>query len=130
MSPRVKVGERQGERENGGENLGLWSWFLQRLTGILLVFYLFIHLWVLHYANMGKVTFDEILQRLQSPAFVIFDLTLLALVIFHALNGVRIVLIDFGLSNRAQKAVFWGLMTLGLGLFLFGVYALWPFIVA
>jgi succinate dehydrogenase cytochrome b556 subunit len=106
----------------------MWSWLLQRITGLLLVIYLFIHLWVLHYSNAGKATFDEILLRLQSPVFLIFDLMLLALVIFHGLNGVRIVIIDLGISNRAQRVLFWGLMLLGLGLFLFGVYALWPFI--
>lgn len=111
-----------------GSGIGMWSWLLQRITGLLLVIYLFIHLWVLHYSNTGKVTFDQILLRLQSPAFVVFDLMLLAIVIFHALNGVRIVIIDFGIGNRAQRALFWGLMLLGLALFLFGVYALWPFI--
>lgn len=106
----------------------MWSWLLQRVTGLLLVVYLFIHLWVLHYSNKGEVTFDSILSRLQSPAFVVFDLMLLALVIFHALNGVRIVILDLGISQRAQRMLFWGLMLLGFALFLFGVYALWPFI--
>jgi succinate dehydrogenase / fumarate reductase cytochrome b subunit len=107
---------------------GMWSWLLQRVTGLLLVVYLFIHLWVLHYANMGEVTFDRILSRLQSPAFLVFDLMLLALVIFHALNGVMMVVIDLGIGQRAQRMLFWGLVLLGLALFLFGVYALWPFI--
>jgi succinate dehydrogenase cytochrome b556 subunit len=112
-----------------GENIGIWTWLLQRVTGLLLVFYLFAHLWILHYANLpNKVAFDEILARLQSPLFLVFDLMLLALVIFHALNGVRVIIIDFGISSRAQKILFWGLMLLGLAMFLFGVYALWPFI--
>ncbi len=112
-----------------GENIGMWTWLLQRITGLLLVFYLFAHLWVLHYANLpNKVAFDEILARLQSPLFLVFDLMLLALVIFHALNGVRVIVIDFGISSRAQKMLFWGLMLLGFAMFLFGVYALWPFI--
>lgn len=115
------------KRRKGGD-LGMWTWLLQRVTGLLLVFYLFLHLWVLHYANLGRVTFDEILARLQSPAFLAFDLMLLALVIFHALNGIRVIIIDFGISDRAQRTLFWGLMLLGFALFLFGVYALWPFI--
>lgn len=112
-----------------GENIGMWTWLLQRVTGLLLVFYLFAHLWVLHYANLpNKVAFDEILARLQSPLFLVFDLMLLALVIFHALNGIRVIVIDFGISSRGQKMLFWGLMLLGFAMFSFGVYALWPFI--
>jgi succinate dehydrogenase cytochrome b556 subunit len=112
-----------------GENIGIWAWLLQRVTGILLVFYLFVHLWILHYANLpNKVAFDEILARLQSPLFLVFDLMLLALIIFHALNGVRVIIIDFGISSRAQKILFLALMLLGFVMFLFGVYALWPFI--
>ncbi len=67
-------------------------------------------------------------MRLQSPFFLIFDLMLLALVIFHGLNGLRVIIIDFGIDTRTQKIVFILLMLMGVSMFLFGVYALWPFI--
>jgi succinate dehydrogenase cytochrome b556 subunit len=116
-------------KKNRGEELGMWTWLLQRVSGLLLLFYLFLHLWILHYSNLpDKATFDSILMRLQSPFFLIFDLMLLALVIFHGLNGLRVIIIDFGIDTRTQKIVFILLMLMGVSMFLFGVYALWPFI--
>lgn len=107
--------------------VGMWSWLLQRVTGVLLVFYLFLHLYVLHFAGEGATTFDAIAARLRTPFFKFFDLTLLALVIFHGLNGVRAVLIDFGLSAGAQRIVFWVLMALGFAMFLAGASILMKF---
>ncbi|MBI5253723.1 MAG: succinate dehydrogenase, cytochrome b556 subunit [Euryarchaeota archaeon] len=96
--------------------IGMWSWLLERITGVLLVFYLFVHLWSRHFAGKLAVI-DATAARLQTP---FFNLTLLALVLFHGLNGIRVVLIDFGLSARAQRFVFWALMVLGFVMFLAG----------
>ncbi len=80
---------------------GMWAWVLQRVTALLLLVALFIHIWVTRF----------------NP---VVDLTILALGLFHGLNGVRTILIDFGLSIRWQKGLFWLFLAVGVISFLVG----------
>jgi succinate dehydrogenase / fumarate reductase cytochrome b subunit len=99
------------ERERG-YGTGMWAWLLQRITGLLLVIYLFIHVWWLHFSDI-KTPFDFLLNILflsgRTAVFI-----LLVLVIPHALNGFRVFVIDFGISEKAQRILFWVLMVLGI----------------
>ncbi len=54
------------------------------------------------------------------------DLSLLALAIFHGLNGVRTVVLDFGIGIQGRKFLSASLTLLGVVSFLFGVYGFWP----
>ncbi|GAB4246733.1 MAG: succinate dehydrogenase hydrophobic membrane anchor subunit [Thermoleophilia bacterium] len=107
---------------------GAWPWFLQRVTAVLLLYGLTVHLVVLHIFNLGQLSFDNIADRLASGFFVFTDVLLLGAAVFHGLNGVRMVLLDYGFrgSNRTILDVF--LVVFGLAAFVYGVYALWPWI--
>lgn len=130
---------RAGKTPRGGRNpelwpgnfkLGMWVWLLQRVTGLALVFYLFMHIWVISYsaAVNGKIAFDSTLQTLQSPFFIALDLLLVATVLFHALNGIRILLFDFGIGIRSQKTIFWGLMVFWALALIGSIVAVFPFL--
>jgi len=101
---------------------GLWPWFLQRVTAVLLVVALGAHIWALHFASSGeRLTFQGMTARLASPLLLALDAALLALALFHGLNGVRMVFLDFKIGPRAQRwltTVLWviGLLTLVFGL--------------
>ncbi|MCZ7356701.1 MAG: hypothetical protein O8C66_12970 [Candidatus Methanoperedens sp.] len=100
---------------------GMWAWLLQRITGFLLVFYLFIHVWWVHFAGV-KTPFDFIINTLFLPgksAIVI----LLLLVVPHALNGFRVFVIDFGIKEKTQKILFWALMALGIIVIILSYYS-------
>lgn len=108
---------------------GLLAWILQRVTALLLLFALGIHIWATHFIEPGApITFDSVVRRMQSPLFMAVDLTLLAAVVFHGLNGVRIIALDFGIGARGLKVLTWFLVILGVVGVLFGVNALWPFL--
>lgn len=99
-------------RKDMAYGTGMWAWLLQRITGLLLVFYLFIHIWWVHFPGVST-PFDFILDTLfiqsKSRLFI-----LLVLVVPHALNGFRVFALDFGLSERAQKFLFWALFLTGV----------------
>jgi len=87
---------------------GMWAYVLHRITGLALVFYLLMHIMVISSAMVGgKSAFDALLGLLQTPLFVVLDLGLIAAVLFHGLNGVRLVLFDLGYGVRSQKQLFW-----------------------
>ena len=97
---------------NAGTRAGWWAWFLQRLTGVALVGYLFLHILVISTVQAGQDAFDSVLIVLQKPFFVVLDLFLIAAVVYHALNGVRILLFDLGIGLKRQAGLFWVCMVL------------------
>ena len=112
--------------ERGG--MGPWVW--QRVTAVLLLLGLGVHLVVLHAANIGKLTFATSQARLGTVFFMVLDFGLLATALFHGLNGLRMVLLDYGFTGRKRVALDIVLWALGLGAFAFGTWALWPWVAA
>lgn len=108
--------------------IGAWAWLAHRLTGIGIAIYLVAHIIVISRALAGGATFDEVLKRLQSPLFLAADIVLLGVVLYHALNGFRILLFDLGIGIRQQKTVFWSLMGVGLVVFILMVLFILPFV--
>ena len=90
-------------------------WVTQRVTAILLVAFLGLHLWASNF-NTGWAAFLR----------GIVDLSLLALALFHGFNGVRSVVLDFGLGSAGRQFLSVSLTIIGFVAFLFGAYGLWP----
>lgn len=110
--------------------LGMWAWIGQRITGLGIVVYLFMHIFVISSAvwSPGGGSFDKILQHLQKPQFIVADLVLLAAVMFHAFNGFRILLVDAGIGVKRHKITFWVLMAAMAFLVIWGIVEAVPFI--
>jgi len=87
------------------------------VTAVLLVAVLGLHIWL---ANFGQAS---------SSLRAILGLTLLGLALFHGLNGVRTVILDFNVGIQGRKFTTMVLLILGAASFLFGLHGLWPLIV-
>lgn len=109
---------------------GMWLWLLQRVTAVILLLGLTAHLIATHALNIGELSYDNVGGRLASAFFVLVDFSLLAAGLFHGLNGLRMVLLDYGFSGRSQTVLSWILAALGLVAFAAGVWALWPWLTA
>ncbi len=108
-----------------------WAWILQRLTGILLIVFLGIHMWIGHFADPSvKITFLGSSTRLKDLLYVVVDWGLLATALFHGLNGFRNVLHDWGLSQAAARATALVVWVIGVVWLLYGLWALTPFLVS
>jgi succinate dehydrogenase / fumarate reductase membrane anchor subunit len=103
------------------------GWFLQRITAIFLAFGLFVHFWVLHFVIERPVTFVKVQERMLTPGWVIFDLLLLIFAVYHALNGLWNVVIDYNPSAGLRNFLGWLFFIVGLALVIVGIYALIPF---
>jgi succinate dehydrogenase / fumarate reductase, cytochrome b subunit len=84
---------------------GSWAWILHRITGIGLTFYILVHIILLTGLLKGEAVFNAEMALFQSPVFLFFEWALGSLVIYHAANGVRIVLVDLANGARYQKKV-------------------------
>ena len=106
---------------------GMWAWVGHRLTGLVLVAYVFLHLSFISTASMaeGGADFDVLMETTSQPLFVAMDFLLVIVVIYHAMNGLRVVLFDLGVGIRRQKLVFWVTMAVSAVLIVGGMLAIW-----
>lgn len=112
---------REREEANVGAGLwkgiGMWAWILFRISGLILVAYLFVHIVIISQGEVGGPdTLDRLFEMFENPFLAFLDFMLVAAVLYHGLNGVRVILMDFGVGIRQHKAVFWVVMLIAAGL--------------
>lgn len=108
---------------------GVTAWVWQRITAALLLLLLGVHLAVLHFvpANMN-INANGVSLRLSAALYLAVDSGLLALGLFHGLNGLRNVLFDFVTAKAKRRALTWALTLVGLAFLGWGAVALWTFL--
>lgn len=100
-----------------GRTTGLIAFALMRLTGIGLVAYLVLHLFILTTLTRGEAAWDGFVRLAKHPAFLMLDIVLIAGILVHMLNGLRVTLVGLGYGTRSHKGLFYGLMALAAVLF-------------
>jgi len=117
------VSKKPRETANVGAGLwkatGMWAWLLFRISGLVLVFYLGAHIIVISMGQFGHL--DRLMEIFDTPILVLLDLALVVAVLYHALNGVRIILMDFGVGIHRHKIAFW--IAMGIVIACFAVFA-------
>ena len=85
----------------------VWSWFFMRVSGIVLLFLVLIHLFIMHVMGSGveRVDYEFVSARWQSVGRKTFDWVLLLLALLHGVNGLRIVISDYVRSPAARTAI-------------------------
>lgn len=102
--------------------VGSWAFALNRLTGIGLTVYLFLHLIVLSLLAQGESSWDEFVALAKSPFFLTLDVVLIFGILFHGLNGIRVALVGMGVGARNQRQIFWGVVAVGFILLLLSAW--------
>jgi succinate dehydrogenase / fumarate reductase cytochrome b subunit len=89
-----------GPAYRGG--VGQWSWAAHRITGVGVVAFLFGHIIDTFAAGFGPAAYDDTIRLYKLWWFKPFEVMLIGAVIYHAFNGLRIILFDFW-PNLALK---------------------------
>lgn len=94
---------------------GMWSWILHRVTGLGILLFLVIHVVdtaiVIYFPDL----YDHALNIYKSPVFRFAELLIFFSAIFHALNGLRIIVQDFWpVVMLQQRRLVWGAALLTL----------------
>jgi len=74
---------------------GHWSWILHRLAGVGVFLFLLIHIVDIALIGWGPKVFNKLLFLYRAPAFRAGEVLLVGAVLYHAINGIRICIIDF-----------------------------------
>jgi succinate dehydrogenase / fumarate reductase cytochrome b subunit len=102
---------------------GTLAHLLHRLTGLLIVVYLFLHIGAMSYTYFDQGSgFDDLMAMFSSTPFLIADLILFAGVMIHGLNGLRIMIFDMGMFTGRQKELFWIMMAIAATSVLIGTW--------
>ncbi|MCI2419010.1 succinate dehydrogenase, cytochrome b556 subunit [Saccharopolyspora sp. K220] len=110
---RVTAPRAKGRLYRG--DLGMWSWVAHRITGVLTFFFLFVHVLDTALVRVSPNAYDTVIDTYKQPLMILFELGLLAAVLFHAFNGIRVMLVDFWANGtKYQKPMLWTVVVLWL----------------
>jgi succinate dehydrogenase / fumarate reductase cytochrome b subunit len=86
---------------------GFISFVLRRFTGVALVLYLFLHMWVIGSALQGPEVFNARLNLVQTDFFKLAEIALLAAVVYHAFDGIRLMVVHYFNVTNYRKSLFY-----------------------
>ena len=86
---------------------GFLGFALRRISGLALAFYLFLHIWVIGSAMQGAEVFNARLNAVQTPIFKFAEVALLAAVVYHAFDGIRLLIVQYFKVTDARKSMFY-----------------------
>jgi succinate dehydrogenase / fumarate reductase cytochrome b subunit len=87
---------------------GMWSWALHRITGVTIFFFLFVHVLDTALVRVSPDTYNSAIEIYKNPIVALMEMGLVVCVLFHALNGVRVMLVDFWAKGpKYQRLMLW-----------------------
>jgi succinate dehydrogenase / fumarate reductase cytochrome b subunit len=85
---------------------GQWSWLAHRITGVAVILFLFAHVVDTAVIGWGPEAYNRVLRVYHNWGVRLLELGLVAAVMYHAINGLKIMIIDFWpASTRRYKAL-------------------------
>lgn len=93
MAPPIETSAYKRTIYRGG--LGMWTWILHRGSGLAVLGFLFLHVLDTSLVLFGPGAYNRMARLYESLLFRPLEVVLMFLVIFHAFNGLRVILIDF-----------------------------------
>jgi succinate dehydrogenase / fumarate reductase membrane anchor subunit len=87
-------------------NFELYSWLFMRISGIVLVFLVLGHLFIMNILDGGvqRINFAFVAGRWASPFWQVWDLSMLWLAMLHGANGMRTIISDYATRDQTR---FW-----------------------
>ena len=102
---------------------GMWSWVAHRVTGVLIFFFLFAHVLDTALVRVSPNSYDRIIDTYKTPIVNLMEVGLTGAVLYHALNGLRVMSIDFWEKGpRFQKQMTYAVVAVTGSVMLPGAY--------
>jgi len=104
---------------------GQWAFMMHRITGFLVVMFLLLHVVDVSLVNLSPDLYNDVHDLYGNVFLRLFEVGLLGALVFHALNGLRIIVFDFfpGAVHK-QKEMLWGVVFLSVLLTIVGGYVI------
>ncbi|EHY90234.1 succinate dehydrogenase, cytochrome b556 subunit [Saccharomonospora azurea] len=120
-SDRAGASRRSGTFYRGDP--GMWSWVLHRITGVLTFFFLFVHVLDTALVRVSPNAYDAIIETYKTPLVNLMEVGLVGAVLYHALNGIRVILVDFWSKGaKYQRVMLWSILGVWVLVMIPGTY--------
>jgi len=87
---------------------GMWMWLVHRTTGVAIFFFLLIHILDTSLVRLSPEAYNEVIGSYKTPVYAIVEAGLVAAIIIHAFNGLRIIAVDrWTWALRHQRLLSW-----------------------
>ena len=98
--------------------VGMWSWVLHRITGVAIFFFLLVHVLDTSLVRVSPEAYNSVMASYKTLIMGIGEMGLVAAILFHALNGLRIIAVDFWRKGtKYQNLLFWVVIIVAVVLF-------------
>ena len=98
---------------------GYWAWLLHRVSGVAIILFLFLHVLDTSLIGFGPSAYETFVSFYRVPVFRVLEVALSGAVLYHGINGLRIILIDFvETATRIQRQLWYVVWASFLVLFL------------
>lgn len=92
---------------------GMWSWVAHRISGIAIFFFLLVHVLDTAMVRVSPEAYNAVMHIYKNPIMGLGEAALVAAIVYHAFNGIRIILVDFWSGGtKNHKALLWGVLIL------------------
>jgi len=108
-----------------------YVWLWQLITGVLIAVLLGIHMVIQHLdkilvffgVNLGDTTsWSSMIERSRQVTWAGVYVALLAVLLYHGLNGLRNVVLELTTSQRTERAITWTIVAVGILVFVWASY--------
>lgn len=90
---------------------GMWSWVAHRVTGVLIFVFLLVHVLDTSLVRVSPEAYDVVIESYKNPIVGLGEAGLVGAVLFHALNGLRVMAVDFwSQGTRYHRQMLWGVV--------------------
>lgn len=91
---------------------GMWSWVLHRITGVAIYFFLLVHILDTSIVRISPQAYNGVINEYKTPIMGLGEFFLVVAIGYHALNGLRIILIDFWSVGARHQRLLWVIVLL------------------
>ena len=102
---------------------GMWSWVAHRITGVAVFFFLFVHVLDTALVRVSPDAYDRVIDTYKTPIVNLLEVGLVGAVLFHALNGIRLILFDFwSKGTKYHRQLLWIIVGIWVAVMIPGSY--------
>lgn len=115
------------------KGIGFFAYLMHRISGIVIVFYLYLHFFVLSNLLKGGASFNSLITAFTYGPFYIFiimDILLSLVIFYHGANGIRLILNEMGIGVKRHKAMFYVFEGGAMLLMLLFLYYAWQILLS
>ncbi len=88
---------------------GMWSWVFHRVSGVAIFFFLLVHILDTALVRISPIAYNAVMSTYKTVIMGLGEAVLVGAIGFHALNGLRIILVDtWSKGTKYQRAMFYG----------------------